>query len=74
MFFRRRITLEGLNLERFIRRAAENGIVLDHLERSGPRRLTAVVRESMMTGVQAAVDEGGWRLFPGTGIAFGALE
>ena len=39
------ITVEGLNIERFVRYAGEQEVRLTNLRRSGPRRLMALVPE-----------------------------
>lgn len=59
------IGVEGLNLERFVRQAAEQGIALTGMRRTGARRLTALVRESALPAVEALTVQGGWRLTVG---------
>jgi len=56
------ITVEGINLERFVRRAGEKHIPLTAMRRKGSRRLIARVRESDLTALQELAVQGGWRL------------
>lgn len=53
-------TAEGLNLERFIRRAAEQGVLLSRLRRKG-RTLYACVPERSLACIQQLCEQGGWR-------------
>lgn len=68
-------TLEGLNIERFIRLAAEGGIMLTGMRRTGTRRLTALAQESDLPALHALAAQGGWRLTVGRRRGLGrALE
>lgn len=58
------ITVEGLNLERFIRRAGEEGISLQRLKRRG-HRLNLLAREEDMSRLLALGEQGGWACQPG---------
>lgn len=58
------VTVEGLNLERLIRKAGEAGIPLENTRR-GPRSLKAQVLESRLPELTALCDKGGWRLTRG---------
>lgn len=65
------IALEGLNIERFIRQAAEQGVVLTGMRRTGSRRLTAQVQESALPAVETLAVQGGWRLTVGRRYGLG---
>lgn len=64
-------TLEGLNIERFVRQAAETGVVLTGMRRTGARRLTALVQESALPAVETLAMQGGWRLTVGRRYGLG---
>ena len=56
------IQVEGLNIERFVRQAGENGILLTRMERHGRKKLTALVREDQLPGLQSLCAAGGWTI------------
>ena len=56
------ITVEGLNIERFVRYAGEQEVRLTNLRRSGPRRLMALVPEDDLPTLQETALRGGWKL------------
>ncbi len=56
------VTVEGLNLERFVRQAGERGITLNGLKRKGSRRMFALVRENDIPALQELAIQGGWQL------------
>ena len=58
-------TVEGLNAERFLRSAAQQGIRLTGIRRSGARKLTALAPESEIPVLQELAARGGWRLVQG---------
>lgn len=66
------VTVEGLNLERLIRKAGEAGILLENACR-GPRCLRAQVLESRLPELAAICDKGGWRLIRGSRHGAGRL-
>ena len=59
------VTVEGLNLGRFIRQAGEKGIRLTSLRRTSPKRMTALVREDALPDLQELAFAGGWKLIQG---------
>lgn len=61
----RSFTVEGLNLERLVQQAAEQGIELLGMRRTGPRRMTGCIQETSMPLMAALAQEGGWQLRPG---------
>ncbi len=64
------LTVEGLNLERFIRRAGEEGISLERLKRRG-RRLRLLAKEEDMPRLLALGEQGGWACWPGRRAGLG---
>lgn len=56
------ITVEGLNIERFVRRAGEADIRLTGMRRHSSRRLTACVQENQIPPLQELAMQGGWKL------------
>ena len=58
-------TAEGLNIERLIRQAGEQGIALSGLKRSGPRRLSGMVAEDDLPRLHELAQSGGWRFEAG---------
>lgn len=70
--WRMEITVEGLNLSRFVRRAGEQGIALESLTLHG-RHLTAQVRENDLLVLKALAENGGWRLQTGRRLGTGRL-
>lgn len=69
---RRSLTMEGLNLERLIRQAGDNGILLTRLRRGG-RRMTALVAEDQLPALQEMAQKGGWSLICGRRHGLGRL-
>ncbi len=59
------VTVEGLNIERFVRQAGEQGIALRAMRRKGQRRLTALVQENELPALQELALRGGWQLKTG---------
>ena len=59
-------TVEGLNIERFVRQAGETRITLTGMRRTGPRRLTALVQEDDLPALQELALRGGWTLTMGS--------
>ena len=59
------MTVEGLNIERFVRRAGEMQIRLTGMRRPGARRLTALIAEDDLPRLQEIALEGGWTLTKG---------
>lgn len=57
----RGFTVEGLNLERFIRQAGERNILLSRLRRSG-RKMSALADEDTLPLLLELAEQGGWRL------------
>lgn len=53
------LTVEGLNLERLIRRAGEEGIIFKQLGRKG-RRMRLLVQEDDLPKLLALAEQGGW--------------
>lgn len=70
--WRMEITVEGLNLSRFVRRAGEKGIALEALILHG-RQLTAQVREDDVLRLKEMAENGGWRLQTGRRLGTGRL-
>lgn len=73
MGFQRKITVEGLNLERFIRRAGECSINLIGLERKGGRCISAVTDEAKLDELRDIADAGGWRMHSGERVGAGHM-
>lgn len=59
-------TAEGLNIERFIRRAGEQSIRLTGVRRIAPRRMAALVAEDCLPSLQEIALQGGWKLTVGS--------
>ena len=59
------VTVEGLNLGRFVRQAGEKNIRLTCLHRTSPRRMTALVREDALPALQELAFAGGWKITQG---------
>ncbi len=57
--------VEGLNIERFIRLAGEQGVQLTGLRREKPRRLAALVKEDDLPALEEMALQGGWKLTQG---------
>ena len=66
-----RVTAEGVNLSRFVRRAGEAGIRLRRLKKISGRSVTAMVREDDLPLLQDIIRSGGWRLTMGQRTGFG---
>lgn len=58
------MTVEGLNLERFLRMAGESGIFFARVQRNG-RKLRLLVPEEQIQGVLKLAERGGWRCVEG---------
>ena len=56
------VTVEGLNLERFVRQAGERGLCLSGMRRPSPKRLQALLPESDLPALQELAIQGGWKL------------
>ena len=56
------ITVEGLNLGRFLRRVGEAGISLTKLRRQSYKRITALTREDAIPQLQQIALDGGWTI------------
>lgn len=65
-------TAEGLNLERLIRQAAEEQVMLRRMNRQG-RRLSACVPEKDLPTIASLCERGGWRFVPGRRHGAGRL-
>ena len=59
------VTVEGLNIGRFLRQAGERGIRLTALQRINPRKVTAMIREDQLPILQQLAAGGGWMLRAG---------
>lgn len=55
-----RVRIEGLNLERLITQAAEEGLVMSDVRRKSPRCMTADVQEDDLPQLKELVQRGGW--------------
>lgn len=71
MGFRKSFTVEGLNLERFVQRAGEKGIMLHRIIRSGARRFSAQTDEAVFAQLAELADQGGWIMTPGKRVGAG---
>lgn len=69
--WKRCFVVEGLNIERFIRCAAEKGISLTGLQRTGSRVLRASAPENLFPALEQAAEEGGWQFKRGDRIGAG---
>ena len=67
------VTLEGLNLGRFVRQAGERGIRLSALRRVSARRMTVIIRENELPALQDIAFAGGWKLSLGRRHGAGLL-
>ena len=56
------ITVEGLNLGRFLRRAGEADINLTKMQRHSAKRITALVREDALPQLRQIALDGGWTI------------
>ena len=59
------VTVEGLNIGRFLRQAGEAGIGLSSMRRVNPKKVTALVREDQLPALQELALRGGWSLITG---------
>ena len=59
------ITVEGLNIGRFVRRAGEAGIRLAQIKRHSAKSITALVCEADLNELRQIVQDGGWQLRTG---------
>ena len=59
------VTVEGLNLGRFVRQAGEKNIRLTCLHRTSSRRMTALVQEASLPVLQELAFAGGWKITQG---------
>ncbi len=59
------VTVEGLNIGRFLRQAGEEGIRLTALRRRTPKKVTALLREDQLPALQALALRGGWTVTVG---------
>ncbi len=69
----RGFTVEGLNLERLLRRAGEAGISLSEVRRVKGRRLSGRVMEEDVSRLTALAEQGGWRIEIGSPLGLGHL-
>lgn len=67
----RSFTVEGLNLERLLRRAGEEGIQLLEVRRVKGRRLSGRVMEEDAPRLTALAEQGGWRIEIGRPLGLG---
>lgn len=58
-------TAEGLNIGRFLRFAGEQGLSLSNVRRTGPRKVTALIREDQLPVLQELALRGGWKVNTG---------
>lgn len=65
-------TIEGLNVERLIRRLGEEGVRLSAISRKG-RRLSARAAEDELPRIQQLAEQGGWRFQRGRRMGVGRL-
>lgn len=63
-------TVEGLNLERFVRKAGERGIQLVGMRRTG-RKLTALAEEDLLEAISDIAQQGGWHFTTGDKLGLG---
>lgn len=68
------ITVEGLNIGRFVRRVGEVGIRLSQLNKRSAKRITAFVCEADLIKLHQIAQDGGWQLKTGErkGLGFTA--
>jgi len=72
--FQRRIDLEGLNLERLLRAAADQGVGLAGVRRIGPRHVSVLIHESEIPAMMILAQAGGWCLRKGERIGVGRIR
>ena len=68
----RAFCIEGLNLERYLRQAAESNLTVTAVKRNG-RRMTAIAEESDFLALQTLAEQGGWRFTRGCRRGAGRL-
>ena len=56
------VEIEGINLEKLLRAAADGGLVVTHAQRCGPRRMRLRVHAYQMKRLQALCARFGWEL------------
>ena len=66
----RSFRVEGLNLERFLRQAADMGLSVSSIKRKG-RMLTACAMEENLPHLQNIAEQGGWRFITGARRGWG---
>ena len=59
------VTVEGLNIERFVRQSGERGIRLARMRRTGSRRITAQLAEDQLPALEEIALGGGWKIKTG---------
>lgn len=59
------MTVEGLNIERFVRAAGEQHIRMTGMRREGARRLSAYIQENQLPLLQDVAVSGGWKMTVG---------
>jgi len=59
------VTVEGLNIGRFLRQAGEAGVRMTGLRRVTPKKVTALLREDQLPALQELALRGGWTLTTG---------
>jgi sporulation protein YqfD len=67
-FFRRKFSVQGLNLERFLNLTKSLGIPLYNLSRLNARSLTGVCREKDIPALSSLAEEKGWRFSAGDAV------
>ena len=73
MAFERFIHVEGLNLERFVRYAGNQGIRLREIDRSGPRCIRAIASDADIEKLWKIAADGGWRMKEGSRVGVGRM-
>ncbi len=59
------VTVEGLNIGRFLRQAGDRDIKLTGLRRVNPKKVTALLREDQLPALRELALRGGWTLITG---------
>lgn len=70
----RSFTVEGVNLERFVQKAASQKILLYDVKREEVRRIRACASENQMASLLALAEEGGWRMQTGAQNKAGRMQ
>ena len=60
------VTVEGLNIGRFLRQTGESGIRLTGVQRVSPRKITALLPEDRLPALQELALRGGWQVTVGS--------